>query len=95
MGSNEVILKTILEYYQDRQREFRSLTEKLKTCCCFSTRRKIKLRLEELNTILSRDYTLSKYDLMQSLKVKYKELKKYPELVEIARKKRELKRMIA
>jgi hypothetical protein len=32
---------------------------------------------------------------MQSLKVKYKELKKYPELVEIARKKRELKRMIA
>ena len=95
MGSNEVILKTILEYYQDRQREFRTLTEKLKTCCCFPTRRKIKLRLEELNTILSRDYTLPKYDLMQSLKVKYKELKKYPELVEIARKKRELKRMVA
>jgi hypothetical protein len=95
MGSNEVILKTILEYYYDRQREFRRLKEELKTCCCFLTRKKIKLRLEELNTILSRDYMLPKYDLVQSFKIKYKELKKYPELVEIARKKRELKRMIA
>jgi hypothetical protein len=95
MGSNEVILKTILEYYKDRQREFRILKEELKTCCCFPTRRKIKLRLEELNTILNRDYTLSKYELVQTLKIKYKDLKKYPELVEITRKKRELKRMIA
>ena len=95
MGSNEVILKTILEYYKDRQREFRILKEELKTCCCFPTRRKIKLRLEELNTILNRDYTLSKYELVQTLKIKYKDLKQYPELVEITRKKRELKRMIA
>ena len=95
MGSNEVILKTILEYYWERQREFRKLKDELKTCCCFPTRRKIKLRLEELNAILSRDYTLPKYELMQTLNVKYKELKKYPELVEIARKKRELKRMVA
>jgi hypothetical protein len=95
MGSNEVILKTILEYYYDRQREFRRLKEELKTCCCFPTRRMIKFRLEELNAILSRDYTLPKYELMQTLGIKYKELKKYPELVEIARKKRELKRMIA
>jgi hypothetical protein len=95
MGSNEVILKTILEYYKDRQREFRILKEELKTCCCFPTRRKIKLRLEELNTILNRDYTLSKYELVQTLKIKYKDLKQYPELVEINRKKRELKRMIA
>jgi hypothetical protein len=51
--------------------------------------------LEELNTILSRDYTLSKYELMQTLKIKYKDLKQYPELVEINRKKRELKRMVA
>jgi hypothetical protein len=95
MGQNEVILRTILEYYYDRQREFRKLKDELKTCCCFPTRRKIKLRLEELNTILSRDYMLSKNDLVQTLGVKYKELKKYPELVEIARKKRELKRMMA
>jgi len=95
MGSNEVILWTILDYYLDRQREFKRLKEELKTCCCFPTRRKIQLRLEELNTILSRDYTLSKYELMQTLKIKYKDLKKYPELVEITRKKRELKRMIA
>jgi hypothetical protein len=95
MGSNEVILWTILDYYLDRQKEFKRLKEELKTCCCFPTRRKIQLRLEELNTILSRDYTLSKYELMRTLKIKYKDLKQYPELVEITRKKRELKRMIA
>jgi len=94
MGSNEVILWTILDYYLDRQKEFKRLKEELKTCCCFPTRRKIQLRLEELNVILNRDYTLSKYELMQTLKIKYKDLKQYPELVEINRKKRELKRMI-
>jgi hypothetical protein len=95
MGSNEVILWTILDYYLDRQKEFKRLKEELKTCCCFPTRRKIQSRLEELNTILSKDYTLSKYELMQTLKIKYKDLKQYPELVEITRKKRELKRMVA
>ena len=92
MGSNEVILRTILDYYLDRQREFRRLKEELKTCCCFPTRRKIKLRLEELNEILSKDYLLSKYELVQTLGIKYKELKKYPELIETNNKKRELKR---
>ena len=93
--SNVVILRTILEYNIERQQEFRRLKEKLKTCCCFPTRRKIKLRLEELNEILSRDYTIPKYELVQTLGIKYRELKNYPELVEINRKKRELKRLIA
>lgn len=93
--SNMVIVQTILQYNIERRREFNTLKEKLKTCCCFPTRRKIKLRLEELNTILSRDYMLPKYDLVQTLGIKYKELKKYPELIEITRKKKELQRLIA
>jgi hypothetical protein len=95
MGQNEVIPRTIYEYYLDRQQEFNRLVKQLKTCCCFSTRKKIKLRLEELNIILSRDYMLSKNELVQILGIKYKELKKYPELVEINRKRKELKRLIA
>jgi len=93
--ANMVIVRTILDYTLERQREFKKLKEELKTCCCFPTRRKIKLRLEELNEILSKDYLLSKYELMQTLGVKYKELKKYPELIEANNKKRELKRLIA
>jgi hypothetical protein len=38
---------------------------------------------------------LPKYDLVQTLGIKYKELKKYPELIEITRKKKELQRLIA
>jgi hypothetical protein len=38
---------------------------------------------------------LSKNELVQVLGIKYKELKKYPELVEINRKRKELKRLIA
>lgn len=93
--SNMVIVQTILEYNIERRREFNILKEKLKTCCCFPTRRQIKLRMEELNKILSRDYMLPKYDLVQTLGIKYKELKKYPELIEVARKKKELQRQIA
>jgi len=93
--ANMVIVRTILDYTLERQREFKKLKEELKTCCCFPTRRKIKLRLEELNEILSKDYLLSKYELMQTLGVKYKQLKKYPELIEANNKKRELKRLIA
>jgi hypothetical protein len=95
MGQNEIIPRTIYEYYLDRQQEFNRLVKQLKTCCCFPTRKKIKLRLEELNIILSRDYMLSKNELVQVLGIKYKELKKYPELVEINRKRKELKRLIA
>ena len=90
-----IIVQTILEYNIERRREFNILKEQLKTCCCFPTRRKIKLRLEELNEILNRDYMLPKYDLVQTLGIKYKELKKYPELIEITRKKKELQRLIA
>ena len=93
--SNMVIVQTILQYNLEKRREFNILKEQLKTCCCFPTRRKIKLRMEELNEILSRDYMLPKYDLVQTLGIKYKKLKKYPELIEIARKKKELQRLIA
>lgn len=93
--SNIVILQTILQYNLEKQREFNKLKEQLKTCCCFPTRRKIKLRLEELNAILSRDCILPKHELVQILGIKYKEIKKYPELIELNRKKRELKRLIA
>jgi 16S rRNA C1402 (ribose-2'-O) methylase RsmI len=93
--ANMVIVRTILDYTLERQREFKKLKEELKTCCCFPTRRKIKLRLEELNEILSKDYLLSKYELMQTLGVKYKELKNHPELLEVVKKKRELKRLMA
>ena len=93
--SNIVILRTILEYTWERQHEYNKLKEQLKTCCCFPTRKKIKLRLEEVNEILSRDYMLPKAELVQTLGIKYKELKNYPELLEINKKKRELKRLIA
>jgi hypothetical protein len=94
MKDNEVILRTILEYYLDRQREFYRLKNELKTCCCFPTRKKIKQRLDELNTILNRDKTISKYHLVLKLGIKYKEVKNYPELIKIQNKQRELKRMI-
>lgn len=92
--TNDVILWTIREYIIERQQEFKRLKEQLKTCCCFPTRRKIKVRIQELNDILSRDYILPKSDLVQVLGIKYKELKNYPELIEITRKKKELKRLI-
>lgn len=95
MGQNEIIPRTIYEYYVERQQEFNRLTNQLKTCCCFPTRRKIKIRLEQLHIILSRDYTLSKQELVNTLGIKYRELKKYPELIEINRKRRELKRLVA
>lgn len=95
MGQNEIIPRTIYEYYVERQKEFNRLTNQLKTCCCFPTRRKIKIRLEQLHIILSRDYTLSKQELVNTLGIKYRELKKYPELIEINRKRRELKRLVA
>ena len=94
MGQNEIIPRTIYEYYLDRQQEFNRLVKQLKTCCCFPTRKKIKLRLEELNIILSRDYMLSKNELVQILGIKYRELKNYPELIEINRKRKELKRLV-
>lgn len=94
MGDNEVILRTVFEYYLDRQREFRKLTDELRTCCCFPTRKKIKQRLDELNTILNRDKTISKHYLVLKLGIKYKEVKNYPELIEIQNKQRELKRIL-
>ena len=94
MRDNEVILKTVLDYYMDRQREFRRLVDELKTCCCFPTRKKIKQRLDELNTILNRDKTISKYHLVVKLGIKYKEVKNYPELIEIQNKQREVRRIL-
>lgn len=95
MGQNDIIPRTIYEYYIERQQEFNRLINQLKICCCFPTRRKIKLRLEELHIILSRDYTIPKAELVQILGIKYRELKNYPELIEINRKRRELKRLVA
>lgn len=95
MRQNEIIPRTIYEYYLERQQEFNRLTNQLKTCCCFPTRRKIKIRLEQLHIILSRDYTIPKQELVHTLGIKYRELKNYPELIEINRKRRELKRLVA
>jgi hypothetical protein len=94
MNANIVIVETIHDYYYERKTEFRRLNEQLKTCCCFPTRRKIKQRLEELKVILSNEYTLSKQALVVSLGIKYRNLKKYPELIEIERKRQELLREI-
>ena len=52
MKDNVIILRTILNYYLDRQREFYRLKDELKTCCCFPTRKKIKKRMEEINFII-------------------------------------------
>jgi hypothetical protein len=41
--SNMVIVQTILLYNIERRREFNTLKEQLKTCCCFPTRRKISM----------------------------------------------------
>jgi hypothetical protein len=95
MKDNTIILRTILDYYLDRQQEFNKLKNELKTCCCFPTRKKIKQRLSELNIILTRDKTLAKYNLVYTLDIKYKDIKKYPELIEIENKKRELKRLMS
>jgi len=95
MDYNNVISRTILLYHRDRQREFKKLKEDLKTCCCFPTRKKIKSRLEELEIILSRDYALDKIGLVHKLGVKYKDLNKYPEMIEIEHKSRILKRALA
>jgi hypothetical protein len=94
MKDNVIILRTILEYYLDRQREFYRLKNELKTCCCFPTRKKIKERLEELNFIINKDNTLSKHALKAKLGLDYKDMKDFPELIEIQNKTRELKRLI-
>lgn len=95
MNANIVIVETIHDYYYERRSEFKRLNEQLKTCSCFPTRRKIKQRLEELKNILSNEYTLSKQALVVSLGIKYKDVKKYPELIEIERKRQELLREVA
>jgi hypothetical protein len=94
MKDNVIILRTILEYYLDRQREFYRLKNELKTCCCFPTRKKIKERLEELNFIINKDDTLSKHALTTKLGLDYKNIKDFPELIKIQNKTRELKRLI-
>jgi hypothetical protein len=94
MKDNVIILRTILEYYLDRQREFYRLKNELKTCCCFPTRKKIKERLEELNFIINKDNTLSKHAPKAKLGLDYKDMKDFPELIEIQNKTRELKRLI-
>ena len=95
MNQNIVIVETIHDYYYERKTEFKRLNEQLKTCVCFPTRKKIKIRLEELKNILKNEYTISKQNLAVVLGIKYKELKKYPELVEIERKRQELLREVA
>jgi 16S rRNA C1402 (ribose-2'-O) methylase RsmI len=95
MNQNIVIVETIHDYYYERKNEFKRLNEQLKTCVCFPTRKKIKIRLEELKNILKNEYTISKQNLAVVLGIKYKELKKYPELVEIERKRQELLREVA
>ena len=95
MNANIVIVETIHDYYYERKTEFKRLNEQLKTCCCFPTRKKIKFRLEELKTILKSEYTLSKQALMASLGIKYRDIKNYPELIEIEKKRQELLREIA
>lgn len=39
MRDNIIILRTILQYYLDRQKEFYRLKDELKTCYCFPTRK--------------------------------------------------------
>jgi 16S rRNA C1402 (ribose-2'-O) methylase RsmI len=95
MNQNIVIVETIHDYYYERKNEFKRLNEQLKTCVCFPTRKKIKIRLEELKNILKNEYTISKQNLAVVLGVKYRELKKYPELIEIERKRQELLREVA
>jgi len=92
MNANIVIVETIHDYYYERKTEFKKLNEQLKTCCCFPTRRKMKQRLEELKVILSNEYTLSKQALVASLGIKYRDIKKYPKLIEIERKRQNLLR---
>lgn len=94
-ANNIVIVETIHDYFYERKNEFKKLNEELKTCTCFPTRKKIKTRLEELKSILSNEYTLSKQALVQSLGIKYKNLQKYPELINIERKRQQLLREIA
>jgi hypothetical protein len=95
MNANIVIVETIHDYYYERKTEFKRLNEQLKTCICFPTRRKIKLRLEELKNILKNEHTLSKQALQYSLGIKYRDIKNYPELIEIEKKRQELLREIA
>jgi len=95
MNQNIVIVETIHDYYYERKNEFKRLNEQLKTCVCFPTRKKIKVRLEELKNILKNEYTISKQNLAVVLGVKYRELKRYPELIEMERKRQELLREVA
>lgn len=94
MNANIVIVETIHDYFYERKLEFKKLNNQLKTCICMPTRRKIRVRLEELKSILNNEYTLSKQTLVKTLGVAYKELQKYPELIEIERKRQQLLREV-
>lgn len=88
----KVIMFTINEYYNDRSQEYNKLIVKYNSTSCMITRRKLRKRKEELSVILSQDIRGAKQNLMHKIFVPYKELKKYPNLIEIERKTRELKR---
>ena len=90
----QIINRTIYEYFLERRKEFNNLNKKLESCSCFPCRKKIKLRLEELKSILQNEVCLSKGNLASTLKIKYKDLKDYPHLVDVQRKIGELKREI-
>jgi hypothetical protein len=51
--------------------------------------------LEELKNIFKNEHTLSKQALQYSLGIKYRDIKNYPELIEIEKKRQELLREIA
>lgn len=88
---DSVITRTIFLYYEERKRELKNLSRIYKKCVDMSLRRQIRERKQYLVNLLTRHKAMHKAGIMNTLNIPYKEVDKYPHLVEIKKKQQYLK----
>lgn len=88
-----IIARTILEYYREKNREFRQTAYAYNKCMDMQLRRELRKKKEYLNDILYNATILYKMTLSGNYKIKYKDLDN-SKLVELKQKEMYLKRAI-
>jgi len=93
-GSTEIIIaRTILEYYKEKNREFRYTVYTYNKCIDMKLRRELREKKEYLNNILYNAIGVYKQTLRIAYKIKYKDLNN-SKLLELKQKEMYLKRAI-
>jgi hypothetical protein len=90
MNFDAVISRTVYEYFLERKQELRRISNVYKTCVHMPTRRELRSKKEELVTILDRADNYLKQNLAFKVGLSFAELKNYPELLEVERKRTHL-----